>query len=112
MQRKLSKLQKVCLVCIGVLSNNENKTYVKRRKISKKLIDIISISDDEYEKKKFSVTLTNSIKSLVKRELITKRGTYVGLTKDGKKQAREIISEIKSIYNIINWKVIGEYYEH
>jgi len=108
MQNKLSKLQKVSLLYIGVEANRTQSNYIKRRALTDGLVGILAIENSD--KKKFFVSLTNSVRSLMNRGLLSKRATFIGLTKEGKENAREVREEIISLYGNINWDVVSEYY--
>lgn len=105
MQTRLSKLQKVILVYVGVKTKQSNKS-INRRDVTKALHEILGIQNKE----SFSVVLTFSINALVKRKLVSKRGKYVNLTDEGREVARAIINDIKSIYGDINWEKVRSFY--
>jgi len=105
METNLGKMQKLVLVYIGV--NTKEQSYIKRRALT----DGISKLLDYKKRKKLSVTISQSLRLLLKRELVTKKGSYIGLTTGGKDVTRNIIEHIKSEYNgEIDWNVIAKYY--
>ena len=58
----------------------------------------------------FSALISQSIRELKNRKLISKRGTTIGLTKEGRETTRIIIDKIKEVYNDIDWDIINCYY--
>lgn len=102
---RLGKTQKLVLVYIGV--NTKEQLYIKRRVLT----DGISKLLDYKKTKNLSRKISQSVRLLLKRGLVTKKGSYVGLTADGKDVARNVINHIKSEYDgKIDWKIIVEYY--
>jgi len=82
------------------------KKYMKRSDLTDGLIDILH----EERGNRFFVAVSQAVTPLRKRGLISKKGTYVGLTKKGKDTAREIIDIIRSDYGDINWDAVYQYY--
>ena len=99
-------MQKLILVYIGVKTKAINKRYMKRSELTRGLLDIL------HEKKgnRFFVAVSQAVTPLIERGLLSKRGTFIGLTKEGKVTTRDIIDFIKSEYGSINWDVVYEYY--
>jgi len=103
----MSRLQKVVLVYIGVKSKNENKPYINRIAFTKGLREVLNVAN----KKSFSVTISSTVKSLVKRNLVSRRAKTVGLTKEGREEAKNAIDEIKNEQGGIDWERIKGYYD-
>lgn len=99
-------MQKLILIVIGVKTKALGKKYMKRSDLTDGLIDILH----EKRENRFFVAVSQAVTPLNKRGLISKKGTYVGLTKKGKKTAREIIDIIRKDYADINWDTVYEYY--
>lgn len=106
MQSKLSKLQRVIVVYVGVTAKSQNKKYVKRKDVTTGMAYILNRDIEN----NFSALISQSIHGLKQRKLISKRGTMIGLTKEGRNTAREIIEMIKKIYGDIDWDIIKQYY--
>lgn len=105
METRLGKMQKLVLVCIGV--NTKEQSHIRRRVLT----DSISKYLDCEKNKKLYGTISQSVGLLSRRGLITKRGSYIGLTDGGKDVARNVIEHIKSEYDgKIDWKIISKYY--
>jgi len=105
-QSKLSKLQRVIVVYVGVTAKSQNKKYVKRKDVTTGMAYILNRDIEN----NFSALISQSIHGLKQRKLISKRGTMIGLTKEGRNTAREIIEMIKKIYGDIDWDIIKQYY--
>lgn len=105
METRLGKVQKLILVYIGV--NTKEQPYIKRRILTD---DICKLLDCK-KRKKISLATSQSIGLLLKRCLVTKKGSYIGLTDKGKDVTRNVIEHIKSEYDgEINWDIIVKYY--
>ena len=102
MQPKLSKLQKTIILYIAIMLKSNSKRYIKRTDITKGLMDKL----DKKNKEVFRVTLSVSINSLIRRGLLSKYKTNIGLTKEGKETAKLIREQIIEEYGKINWEVI------
>ena len=106
MQERLSNLQKVTLLYIGILTKHQK--YLKRSDVTRGIRELIEIHPDRYDS--FSVTFSFSIKSLVTRGLVEKKGRIVTLTNEGRENAREIRQQVVDRYHKINWELIRRYY--
>lgn len=107
MQSKLSKFQRIILVYIGVTAKSQNKKYIKRKDVTIGIAYILNRNIDN----NFSALLSQSIAGLKQRKLVSKRGTMIGLTKEGRETARTIIDRINQRYNDINWDIVNRYYQ-
>ena len=106
MQAKMSKLQKVILVYVGVTTKSSSKKYMRRKDVTAGLADLLNRDVDN----NFSALISQSIYGLKERGSISKRGSTIGLTKIGKDNAKEIIEYITNTYGKITWDVIKSFY--
>ena len=102
MLNKTSKLQKVIIVTIGVLTKSQ--PFMKRLQLTKVFKENLERND-----KNISVILTSSLNSLHKQRLIIRRRGDIQLTESGKQLAREVIDEIKKDYGKVDWVVLKEF---
>jgi len=97
-------MQKLILVYIGV--NTKENPYIKRRILTKNISLLINSPT-----KTVSGTISQSIKLLIQRGFLSKKTSYIGLTKTGKTITKNIIEHIKAEYNgEIDWDIIVSYY--
>jgi len=106
MQTRLSKLQKYILVYIGVWTKKRNISYLRKKETYDGIKDQLGKHSDS-----FNVVLSNSIKALYKRGLISIRGKSVGLTTTGRNTAKEILQQVKEKYENVNWETLKMMYE-
>ena len=106
MQSKLGKMQKLILIYVGVKTKDIGEKYMKRRTLTDGLCDVLL----EDKTNKFLVSISQAVTPLVKRGLLSRRGVKIGLTKEGKNTAREILDIIGNDYGDVNWDTIVKYY--
>lgn len=106
MQSKLSKLQKIILVYVGVTVKQKERVSINRREVTAGLVKLLNVKNKE----SFRVILSVSIKSLLKRNMLSRKGKFIGLTAEGKENTKEIINKLKEKYGKANWDILRLYY--
>jgi len=106
MQTKLGKMQRLILVYTGVKTKALSKMFMPRRDLTTGLSELLEREKDI----SFTTAIAQAVKPLKRRGLLYQRGYSVGLTKDGKENAREIIDYIKDEYGKVDWENIVDYY--
>lgn len=106
MESKMSKLQKIILIYIGVTTKSYNKKYMRRKELTVGLADLLSRDVDN----NFSALVSQSIYGLKNRKLVSKRGGTIGLTTYGRDITREIIDNITDTHGGISWDIIKDFY--
>lgn len=109
MHTKLSKLQKLILIYIGVTTKQNEKKFMNRRDVTKGIEKLLM---NKILTNSFSSSLSRSITSLTERRLLSKRGNTIGLTSEGREIARKIIDDLEKTYGEIDWNVIMFEYCH
>lgn len=100
----LGKMQKLILVYIGV--KTEKGKYINRILFTDDLSDILNREKDH----QFCVAVDQALKSLIKHDLIQRRGRFIRLRRDGREIARGVVDCIKSEYGDINWEIVKNYF--
>jgi len=106
MQTKLGKMEKLILVYVGVKTKKLGKRYIPRMELTDALAKILNKEKDT----RFCVDVAQSVKPLKKRGLLAQMRRSIGLTKEGRENAREIIDFIKKEYKEVNWDVVADYF--
>ena len=102
----MEKLQKIVVLCVGVMAKKEETKYVNKRDVTKQIKKLANRHTQS-----FSVMISTSYKSLFKLELISLRGNVVALNKTGLALAKEIRQQVVDKYGSIDWSIIGRFYE-
>ena len=102
----MEKLQKIIVLCTGIMAKKEETKYVSKRAVTKQIKNLMSRHTQS-----FSVMISTSYKSLFKKELISLRGNVVALNITGLSLAKEIRQQIIDKYGDIDWETIRRFYE-
>jgi len=111
-QAKLSKLQKIILVYIGVNIKQSNSQRINRVEITEEIYRILygKRLAERTDHKHFPSVVANSVRELSRRNLIIKKNkATVSINENGKDIARNIISETKRVYGNVTWDTIKQY---
>jgi len=105
-----SKLQKVIILYIGVITKSQNKKYMKMIDVSRGLKKHLKLNELYKDQNSFNITLFNSITSLKERKVVVRLRRCIGLTDKGREIARQVREEIIKKYGTIDWEKVRLYY--
>lgn len=112
--KKLSKLQKMILIYVGVVSTKDNKDYIERKMLTEELYQILygGYLAQRTTNKSFPSVISSSLNGLIKRELIIKKRRRIVITEKGKEIARSMLNDIKQQYEKANWSTVKKFIYH